>query len=154
MTAFWDIELCRLKEVERHHPDDGGSMHLWNVSVLACDYKALYPTRLSCSHWQKWEPQISLSLSEFTLTSSTEDSLQNKRHCVPATDHILKLLKVNENWTAFDHFSSSMQQIPTKELTSSMASEPKGLSLCSQEPASGPYPEPTESTPHPYSLSP
>jgi hypothetical protein len=111
-------------------------------------------TRRYIPHWQKWEPQISLSHSEFSLTSSTSESLRNKQHGVPATDHILKLFKVNENWTAFDHFSSSMQQIPTKELTSSMAPEPKGLSLCSQEPASGPYPEPTESTPHPYSLSP
>jgi hypothetical protein len=30
-----------------------------------------------------------------------------------------------------------------------MAPEPEGSSLYSQEPATGPYPEPTESTPHP-----
>jgi hypothetical protein len=26
-------------------PDDGGSMHLWNVDLLQCDYTALHPRR-------------------------------------------------------------------------------------------------------------
>jgi hypothetical protein len=30
--------------------------------------------------------------------------------------------------------------------------EHEGLSPCSQEPATGPYPEPAESNPHPYTL--
>jgi hypothetical protein len=32
-----------------HRPDDGGSMHLWNVSLLQWDYTALYPTKLPSS---------------------------------------------------------------------------------------------------------
>jgi hypothetical protein len=31
-------------------------------------------------------------------------------------------------------------------ITNSMAQEPKGSSLCSQEPSTGPYTEPTENT--------
>jgi hypothetical protein len=34
MTAFWDIALCSLIEVDwevTHHPDVGGCMHLWNI---------------------------------------------------------------------------------------------------------------------------
>jgi hypothetical protein len=29
-----------------HHPDDGGSTHIWNVSLFQWDYTALYPGRL------------------------------------------------------------------------------------------------------------
>jgi hypothetical protein len=47
ITAFWDITLCSLEEVDptfqgcilpHHqdydHPDDGGSMHLSNMNLL------------------------------------------------------------------------------------------------------------------------
>jgi hypothetical protein len=53
--VFWDMAPCAHIEVERyfrgayclhHHPDDGGSMHLWNVSQLKCDYMAVHPRRL------------------------------------------------------------------------------------------------------------
>jgi hypothetical protein len=29
-----------------HHPDDGGSTHLWNITLLQCDYMALHARRL------------------------------------------------------------------------------------------------------------
>jgi hypothetical protein len=37
--------------------------------------------------------------------------------------------------------------------TNLVVQEPEGLSLHSQQPASGPYPEPVESSPHPYPIS-
>jgi hypothetical protein len=58
MVAFWDAS-CSFVEVDRcfkhayclhkqgDRPRDGGSMHLWNVSLLQRDYTALYPRRLS-----------------------------------------------------------------------------------------------------------
>jgi hypothetical protein len=55
-TVFWDVAPCSLIEVYRrfrgaycllmHRPDDGGSMHLWNVLQLLRDYTAQYPKRL------------------------------------------------------------------------------------------------------------
>jgi hypothetical protein len=34
-----------------NHPDDGGSMYLWNVGLLQRGYTALYPRRLSSSRF-------------------------------------------------------------------------------------------------------
>jgi hypothetical protein len=47
-----------------HHNrlDDGGSMRFWNVCLLLQDYMAPYPTRLSCSYSQMWQPELSLSV--------------------------------------------------------------------------------------------
>jgi hypothetical protein len=42
-----------------HHPDDGGNMHLWNISQLQRDYTALHPRRLLTSYSPLWEPEIS-----------------------------------------------------------------------------------------------
>jgi hypothetical protein len=39
-------------------------------------------------------------------------------------------------------------------VTHTVAPEPEGSSPHSQQPASGPYPEPAESTPHPLNQSP
>jgi hypothetical protein len=33
-----------------HHPDDGGSIHRWNVSLLQQDYTVLYPRKVSSSY--------------------------------------------------------------------------------------------------------
>jgi hypothetical protein len=33
-----------------HHPDDGGSVHLWNISLLQQDYTVLYPKRSSSKY--------------------------------------------------------------------------------------------------------
>jgi hypothetical protein len=41
-----------------------------------------------------------------------------------------------------------------KQLTNSVAQEPEGSSPHSQQPATGPCPEPVESNPHPPSQSP
>jgi hypothetical protein len=56
MEAFWDIMPCSLVVVDRrlrgayclhnqgnHRPDDGGSTHIWNVSLLQRDYTAPHP---------------------------------------------------------------------------------------------------------------
>jgi hypothetical protein len=59
MRAFWDIAPCSLVEGGPrfrgacclHHPDHGGSTHLWNVGVLLRDCTALYPTTLSSSEF-------------------------------------------------------------------------------------------------------
>jgi hypothetical protein len=40
-------------------PDDGGSTHIWNVSLLKRDYTALYPKTLSYSYSPPWEPEMS-----------------------------------------------------------------------------------------------
>jgi hypothetical protein len=61
MVAFWDMAPCSVEEVHRrfrraycvhHHsnnPDDGGSKHLWIVSLLLRDYKVSYPRALPFS---------------------------------------------------------------------------------------------------------
>jgi hypothetical protein len=55
MTAFWDIAPSNLVGVDRrfrgayclhhqgydYHPDDGGSMHIWNVGILATLHGAI-----------------------------------------------------------------------------------------------------------------
>jgi hypothetical protein len=46
-----------------HHPDDGGSKHLWNVSKLLPDYMTQKPRRQSSSYSLPWAPQISLCLT-------------------------------------------------------------------------------------------
>jgi hypothetical protein len=46
-----------------HHPDDGDSKYLWNVSKLLPDYKAQQPRRQS-SYLLPWEPEISSMFCE------------------------------------------------------------------------------------------
>jgi hypothetical protein len=41
-----------------------------------------------------------------------------------------------------------------RDITNSVAPEPEGPSPNSQQPATGPYPEPAESTPHPQPITP
>jgi hypothetical protein len=56
--------------------------------------------------------------------------------------------------------SNSMEQSPSREADSRSAQsrnsspymESEGLLLCSQEPVTGPCPEPDESSPHPHIL--
>jgi hypothetical protein len=59
MAAFWDIELCRIIEGDRHfrgtyclhiQGDGKGIKHICNVGVLPQDYTAQYLRRLSSSH--------------------------------------------------------------------------------------------------------
>jgi hypothetical protein len=57
MRAFWDMGPYRLVEIDwrfkcayclhRDRPDDGGSTHIWNVSLHLRDYKAPFPRRVS-----------------------------------------------------------------------------------------------------------
>jgi hypothetical protein len=62
-TAFWDMALCRIIEVDRyfrlayclHHegydrPDDGDSKHFWNVGLLLRDYVAPCLRKLLTPH--------------------------------------------------------------------------------------------------------
>jgi hypothetical protein len=65
MTAFWDIALCSLVEVDRRfrgaywlHPhiiDDGGSKRLWNVGQILLEYTAQHP-RNSHRHPNTYQP--------------------------------------------------------------------------------------------------
>jgi hypothetical protein len=61
MTAFWCITPCSLVELNRrfksatNRPDNGGSMHLWNVGILQREYKAIYSRKLSSSYSPPWE---------------------------------------------------------------------------------------------------
>jgi hypothetical protein len=54
-ASYWRKTVC----TETHHPDDWGSKHLWNVSLLQRDYMDLSPRRLSSSYSPLWEPEIS-----------------------------------------------------------------------------------------------
>jgi hypothetical protein len=47
-SGWWDI----------HHPNDGGSTDLWNVSKLIPVYTALKPRRQPSSQSLLWEPQV------------------------------------------------------------------------------------------------
>jgi hypothetical protein len=47
------------------------------------------------------------------------------------------------------HKKSNKKCSPIENLTNSVAQEPEGSSPHSQQPATGPYPEPVESNPHP-----
>jgi hypothetical protein len=60
ITAFWNIALCSLVEVDLHfigvyclhHPnddddDDEGSLHFQNTVLLLHNYTVLYPRKLS-----------------------------------------------------------------------------------------------------------
>jgi hypothetical protein len=60
MTAFWDIVPCSLTDADcLHHQanNDGGSIHLWSVSLLQQDYTVLYPTMLASSYSPSWQPE-------------------------------------------------------------------------------------------------
>jgi hypothetical protein len=67
MAAFWDIVPYSLVAVDRcfrgeyclSHPDDGGSTHIRNFSLLQRHYTAQYPRRVSSSHSPPREPYIS-----------------------------------------------------------------------------------------------
>jgi hypothetical protein len=48
-------------------PDDGGSMHLWNVGLLQRDCTALY-ARLSSSCSPPWEPEVSQAIALFFVS--------------------------------------------------------------------------------------
>jgi hypothetical protein len=72
ITAFWDMTPCSLVKVDQHfrgacrlhRPDDGGNMHLWNVSLLVRDYKAPYFRSLSSSYSPPWDPAISRTTTQ------------------------------------------------------------------------------------------
>jgi hypothetical protein len=77
MTAFWDIVPCSLTDADwhfrgaycLHHQanNDGGSIHLWRVSLLQQDYTVLYPTTLASSYSPSWQPE-SYDCSECFIT--------------------------------------------------------------------------------------
>jgi len=54
IIAFWDIAACSFHHYGDYHPDGGGGLHLWNISVLkrnyhgAIDQKAIF--RFSVHH--------------------------------------------------------------------------------------------------------
>jgi hypothetical protein len=43
--AYWLIIRVMMMEAV-YHPDDGDSMHLWNISLPQGDYMVLHPRRL------------------------------------------------------------------------------------------------------------
>jgi hypothetical protein len=64
LTVWWKFHLVlHFQQTFRarliHRPEDGGSMHLWNVGILQRDYRTLYPRKLSSSYSPPWEPEIS-----------------------------------------------------------------------------------------------
>jgi hypothetical protein len=50
---MWELRVCD------HHPDDGVSKHLWNVSKFLPDFTAQEPRRQPSSYSPPWEPEIS-----------------------------------------------------------------------------------------------
>jgi hypothetical protein len=66
MTAFRDNAQCNPSS---EHPDDGGSTHIWNVSVLIQYYTEPYPRRLSSSNRRLFKLLfIRFFLNNFTVT--------------------------------------------------------------------------------------
>jgi hypothetical protein len=56
-----DKEAIKMETIY-HHPDGGGSTHLWNIMLLQQDYTALYPRRLPSYllNIGKWKKKHSL----------------------------------------------------------------------------------------------
>jgi hypothetical protein len=77
MTAFWNIALRNLAEVDRrfryawylhyHRADEEGSTHLWNVPLLQRYYTALYPRRLSSYYLLKININVIYSYILFSI---------------------------------------------------------------------------------------
>jgi hypothetical protein len=65
------FQRCLL--ISTHHPNDGGSKHLWNVSKLLPYYKAQHPRRLSSSYLPPWEPEISSTFRQCLLWPDTSN---------------------------------------------------------------------------------
>jgi hypothetical protein len=60
MRSVSILSAATVEAVVSHHPDDGGSKHLWNVGKLQTDYTAQHPRRQPSSYSSPWEPEISL----------------------------------------------------------------------------------------------
>jgi hypothetical protein len=60
VTLKWtDVSDVCTASIIREMNDDGGSMHLWNVSPLQCDYMVLHTTRPQASYLLPWEAELS-----------------------------------------------------------------------------------------------
>jgi hypothetical protein len=46
-SLYFQLSFCMLLT---HHPDDGGSIHLWNVGLLLWNYMSLQPRKLSSTY--------------------------------------------------------------------------------------------------------
>jgi hypothetical protein len=68
-----------------HHPDDGVSMHVWNIGLLQRDYTALYPRRVPSSLWKRF---LTWSTQYFTFPFGLVSKNANIRHTKhQATSH-------------------------------------------------------------------
>jgi hypothetical protein len=104
MTVFSVVALCSLVKVYRrfrdtccshhqgdgsHHPDDGGSKYLWNVSKRLPDYTVLQTRRQPSSYSQPSERQILQSVYPSTGKSYFQ-TLVSKLHITVLATKIIK----------------------------------------------------------------
>jgi hypothetical protein len=72
-----------------HHPDDGVSMHVWNIGLLR-DYTALYPRRLPsslCKRFLTWSTQY--FTFQFWLVSKNANIRYTKQQATSHAKHRL-----------------------------------------------------------------
>jgi hypothetical protein len=98
IRAFWDTVPCSARVYWcfrgmyclHHHPDDGGSMNLWNVRLLKWDYMALYSRKLNLQTRHE-----NLNLSSCNLQTVIANYCNC---CVPTTEIISWHGKISETW--------------------------------------------------------
>jgi hypothetical protein len=104
------------------HHEDRGDMFLRNVGIPSTDYTALYTKR-----WDSSWPTLSESQLLYNKLAEEQCRVSNSlrgAQCFFSSRQLLSYSRMSQN---------SMQ--------------PGGSLLCSQEPSSGTYPEPDESSP-------
>jgi hypothetical protein len=110
MRGFWDIALCSLVG-----PVDGGSTHLWNVSLLQADDTAPHPRRLSSSYSLPCEREVSL-LVQFRQRGKANHcySSLSLYECAQL-EHFISILFVVSKWnTAYSVDGRKMLIDPLK----------------------------------------
>jgi hypothetical protein len=80
-----NLEFAKKTWKHIHHPDDGGSTHLWNVGLLQQYYTALYPIRLSSS----WTHNYAWRILEHAINPSSWSSTKYylRIQSVPQREH-------------------------------------------------------------------